>query len=107
MPEQGKENKRPSQFKFYAVCRDCGNLKDESYDHKRCECGGVYHVDSARCLACGKRHPFDMVGQKCDFDDNGEIVPKMTSCPSCKVNMTVDHLDEFCPKCNVQLKMEG
>ena len=92
---------------FNAVCRDCGNIRDESYDHKSCECGGVYHVDSARCLACGKRHPFSMAGQKCSCEAQGEIVAKMVSCPSCRSNMKIDHLGETCPNCKVNLVMEG
>jgi len=90
---------------FHAVCRDCGNLKDESFDNARCECGGVYHVDSARCLGCAMRYPFEMVGKQCSC--GGEIVPKMASCPSCGGNATHDHLGEYCPGCNVQLRMEG
>ena len=92
---------------FFAVCRDCGNLKDASFDHKRCECGGVYHVDSARCLKCGRRYPFSCVGKKCATGDGGDIVAKMVSCPSCHANMTIKHLGENCPVCNVQLRMEG
>ena len=43
---RSRKNK-PDKESFYAVCRDCGSIKDESFDHRRCECGGVFHVDSA------------------------------------------------------------
>ena len=97
----------PLKSNFHAVCNDCGNIADESFDHKTCECGGIYHVDSARCLSCGKRHPFSRVGKTCTCKKNGIIVAKMTSCPSCKINMGIDHLGEHCPICHVQLRMEG
>lgn len=92
---------------FHAVCNDCGNIADESLDHKTCECGGIYHVNSARCLGCGKRHPFSHVGKPCTCEASGIIVAKMTSCPSCEANMEIDHLGENCPLCNIQLRMEG
>ena len=95
----------PDETNFYAVCKECSTVMDASFDNKQCKCGGIFHIDSARCLNCGKRHPFKHVGEKCLC--GGEIVPKMISCPSCKANMTIDHLGENCPKCNMQLKMEG
>lgn len=88
-----------------AVCHDCGAVMPESFDNKHCKCGGLMHVDSARCLGCGKRHPFHKVTCKCPC--GGEIVPKMVSCPSCKGKSTISNLGKFCPKCNVQLIMEG
>ena len=103
---RSRKNK-PDKESFYAVCRDCGSIKDESFDHRRCECGGVFHVDSARCIRCGSRHPFSRVGEKCSCDGEGEIVAKMVTCPVCKQNATISHLGEYCPECNVQLKMEG
>ncbi|WP_274427929.1 glutamate synthase-related protein [Desulfosarcina sp. BuS5] len=50
---------KPDKNSFYAVCRDCGSIKDESFDHSPCECGGVSHVDSARCILCGKKRVRD------------------------------------------------
>jgi len=41
----------PDRHAFYAVCRDCGSVTDASRDNQFCACGGVYHVDSVRCLA--------------------------------------------------------
>ncbi len=96
---------KPDRGRFYAVCRDCGTVKDESFDNRQCKCGGVLHVDSARCLGCGKRHPFGGVGEKCSC--GGEIVPKMVGCPSCGSHTTIANLGEYCPKCKVQLVMEG
>ncbi len=105
MSENTRHANGGGELHFHAVCHDCGTLKDELYDNSRCECGGIFHVDSSRCLGCGKRYPFDQVGLKCTC--GGEIVPKMVSCPACKMNMKIDHLGENCPKCNVQLIMEG
>jgi hypothetical protein len=92
---------------FFAVCHDCGTVKDESFDNTACSCGGIFHVESARCSACGKRHHFNKVGMKCDCPKEGQIVPKIAQCPSCKGITHIDHLGGFCPACNVQLTMEG
>ncbi len=92
---------------FFAVCHDCASIKDESFDGKPCQCGGIFHVESARCSACGKRHHFNKVGMKCDCPKKGKIVPKIAQCPRCKAIAPIDHLGGFCPACNVQLIMEG
>ncbi len=102
MPDSTPNPPRPS---FHAVCRDCGTLKDESFDCSPCLCGGVFHVDSARCLGCGGRHPFASVGEECPC--GGRIVPKLVRCPSCEGRTTIDHLGESCPKCKHLLVMEG
>ena len=95
----------PNTAVLHAVCNDCGTVRDDSYDHKTCTCGGTYHVDSARCLKCGGRHDFKSVGQACSC--GGEIVPKMLSCPVCNDKTHIEHLGESCSKCNVLLRMEG
>ncbi|MDF1556400.1 MAG: hypothetical protein P1P84_25260 [Deferrisomatales bacterium] len=95
----------PDRHEFYAVCRDCGSVTDASRDNQFCACGGVYHVDSARCLACGGRHPFTAVGDRCSC--GGEIVPKMATCPTCGKHLTADHLGEHCASCSILLRMEG
>ena len=107
MRQTRSHKNKPDEWIFHAVCRDCGSVRDESFDHKRCECGGVFHIDSAWCICCGRRHPFGRVGEKCSCEGEGEIVPKMVTCPVCKLNMTIDHFGEYCPECKVQLKMEG
>ena len=107
MSDMSNHESNPSEFLFYAVCNDCGNIDSEYFDNKSCECGGIYHVNSARCLNCGKRHPFNQVGRKCSCEKEGIIVAKMVGCPSCKANMTIDHIEENCPMCNVKLRLEG
>lgn len=95
----------PSQYAFQAVCRDCSSVADASLDNQICPCGGVFHVDSARCLACGGRHPFTAVGDRCTC--GGDIVPKMATCPMCGGHATADHLGGHCGSCKVELRMEG
>ena len=94
-----------NNYTFNAVCKDCGEIKTGNFDNTTCKCGGILHVDSARCLKCSKRHPFSHVGKKCNC--NGDVVAKMVTCPACGENKSIDHLGNFCSKCNVQLRMEG
>lgn len=94
-----------SKETFYAVCRDCGELADESKDHTRCVCGGVFHVDAARCMGCGGRHHFHKVGDTCDC--GGDIAPKMAECPGCHARAPIEKLGELCPGCNIQMVLEG
>jgi len=90
---------------FHAVCRDCGSLLPEERDCTLCSCGGIYHVDSARCLACGGRHGFIHVGQNCAC--GGVIAAKAVKCPGCGKYAPHEHLGEHCPACNLELKLEG
>ncbi len=101
------DSQRKAKSLFFAVCHDCATLKDESYDDKACHCGGIFHVESARCSVCGKRHQFKDVGMECDCPSKGQIVPKIAQCPVCKGIAPIDNLGGFCPACNVQLTMEG
>ena len=93
--------------KIFAVCKDCGTLKDESHDGSACDCGGVFHVESARCMACGMRHSFSRVGEHCDCEAKGEIVPKRKVCPGCGGSAPHDLDCDYCPGCNLLFKLEG
>ena len=90
---------------FPAICRDCGTIESEEKDKTFCSCGGVFHVDSARCLSCGGRHDFNDAGQNCAC--GGTIAAKAVRCPGCGKYGSHKHLGESCPACNLDLIMEG
>ena len=103
---EGSEKKNvPDSEDFNSVCHDCGTVSDAHLDGVSCSCGGIFHIDSARCLSCGGRHPFSTVGERCAC--GGEIVPKMVGCPYCGQRLTIEHYGEHCAECKIQYRMEG
>lgn len=92
---------------FHAVCYDCGTVTDASHEGTVCKCGGLFHVESAYCAACGKRFGYADIGKTCDCPDAGEIVPKICRCPGCKSVFPIASLGESCPQCKMLLTMEG